>query len=31
MSADEHDGDWSIGLGKLVLKVEATQSREPHV
>jgi hypothetical protein len=31
MSADEHDGDWSIGLGKLVLKVEATQSRESHV
>jgi hypothetical protein len=31
MSADEHDGDWSIGFGKLVLKVEATQSRESHV
>jgi hypothetical protein len=31
MSADEHDVHWWIGLGKLVLKVEATQSRESHV
>jgi hypothetical protein len=31
MSGHEHDLDWWIGLGKLLLKVEATQSRESHV
>jgi len=31
VSGHEHDLDWWIGLGKLLLDVEATQSRKSHV
>ena len=31
MSGHEHDLDWGIGLGKLLLKIEATQSWKPHI